>query len=62
METLGRYQLGPPLGEGGSGRVYDAVLVGPGGFRKPVTLKVFRHCSRPDEALAGCDQTPDTRP
>ncbi|TNE85978.1 MAG: tetratricopeptide repeat protein [Deltaproteobacteria bacterium] len=43
---LGRYELGPLLGEGGSGQVFDAVLLGPGGFRKPVALKVLREGAR----------------
>lgn len=41
MDRLGRYELGRPLGRGGTGTVYEAVLVGPGGFRKPVALKVL---------------------
>ncbi len=39
---LGRYELGPLLGEGGAGRVHEATLVGPGGFRMPVALKLLR--------------------
>jgi tetratricopeptide (TPR) repeat protein len=40
--SLGRYELGELLGEGGSGRVYAAVLRGPGGVGRPVALKVLR--------------------
>ncbi|MCO4747789.1 MAG: tetratricopeptide repeat protein [Proteobacteria bacterium] len=41
MQTLGRYELGRVLGEGGAGRVVEATLVGPGGLRKPVAVKVL---------------------
>ncbi len=40
-DNLGRYTLGRILGEGGAGRVHEAVLRGPGGFRKPVALKIL---------------------
>jgi tetratricopeptide (TPR) repeat protein len=39
MQRLGRYELIRVLGTGGQGTVYEAVLTGPGGFRKPVALK-----------------------
>ena len=39
--ALGRYQLHGLLGEGGMGRVYEAELHGPAGFRKRVALKVL---------------------
>jgi non-specific serine/threonine protein kinase len=38
---IGRYRLGRTLGKGGTGRVYEATLEGPGGFEKRVALKVF---------------------
>ena len=41
MERLGRYEVGRVLGEGGAGRVHEAVLCGPGGFRKSVALKIL---------------------
>ncbi len=39
---LGPYELVSCIGAGGSGEVWEAVLHGPGGFRKPVALKVLR--------------------
>lgn len=39
---LGRYELGRLLGQGGSGWVYEAVLCGPAGFRKPCAVKVLQ--------------------
>ena len=41
MQRLGRYELGGVLGKGGAGRVYEALLHGPGGFTKPVAIKVL---------------------
>ncbi len=41
MKRLGRYVLGRVLGEGGEGRVYEAVLHGPRGLTKAVALKVL---------------------
>ncbi|MEQ1572492.1 MAG: protein kinase, partial [Myxococcota bacterium] len=41
VERLGRYVLGDLLGEGATGRVYRATLLGPAGFRKPVAIKVL---------------------
>jgi serine/threonine protein kinase/predicted ATPase len=39
---LGRYLLERVIADGGMGRVFEAVLEGPAGFRKPVALKVVR--------------------
>jgi tetratricopeptide (TPR) repeat protein len=41
MERIGRYAIVRELGKGGQGRVYEAVLQGPGGFRRTVALKVL---------------------
>ncbi len=50
--TFGRFVLLALLGEGGMGRVYRAVLTGPGGFRKAVALKVLLPRG-PEEEHAG---------
>jgi len=39
---FGRYELRSILGEGGMARVFQAELLGPAGFRKPVALKVIK--------------------
>ena len=39
---IGPFELQRPLGRGGSGEVWEALLYGPRGFRKPVALKMLR--------------------
>ncbi|MCB9683466.1 MAG: protein kinase [Alphaproteobacteria bacterium] len=41
-DRFGRYEILRRLGVGGTGEVWQAWLVGPEGFRKPVALKVLR--------------------
>ncbi len=40
-ESTRKYEIRRPLGKGGFGTVYLAHLVGPGGFEKPVALKML---------------------
>jgi tetratricopeptide (TPR) repeat protein len=42
VNRIGRYELVGLLGEGGAGRVYEAVLHGPDGLRRTVALKILR--------------------
>jgi predicted ATPase len=41
-DRLGRYELVRRLGAGGAGEVWEAVLLGPEGFRRAVALKLLR--------------------
>ena len=41
LQRIGRYELRSLIGEGGAGKVYAATLHGPGGFQRPVALKVL---------------------
>ena len=50
-QQLGRYVLVRCLGRGAEGEVWEAVLHGPQGFRKPVALKLLR--SGPSQDRAG---------
>ncbi|MCB9692098.1 MAG: serine/threonine protein kinase [Alphaproteobacteria bacterium] len=49
QSALGRYELKQPLGKGGTGEVWEAVLRGRMGFRKPVALKWVKPSDVPNE-------------
>ena len=44
--TLGKYTIDSFIGGGGFGRVFRAIQGGPGGFSRPVAIKVLRPGAR----------------
>jgi non-specific serine/threonine protein kinase len=50
-ERFGPYELVAPLGSGGTGEVWEAVLCGPAGFRKTVAVKLLRTDVAQDPAV-----------
>jgi non-specific serine/threonine protein kinase len=52
MTRIGRYDLGPLLGEGGAGKVYEATRDGPTASRRRVALKILHSTVGPLEREA----------
>lgn len=50
---IGPFVLRRRLGTGGSAEVWEAVMEGPGGFQKPVALKILRDALQRDPAWRG---------
>jgi serine/threonine-protein kinase len=46
---LGKYTLESLLGSGGYGEVYRAIQQGPGGFQRPVAIKLLRPSAQVSE-------------
>jgi tetratricopeptide (TPR) repeat protein len=55
VRRIGRYQVGRRIGEGATGEVFEAQLLGPAGFRKAVALKLLtdRELAARQARLAG---------
>jgi len=44
--VLGKYKLESPIGKGGFGQVFRATQLGPGGFSRPVAIKMLRDAAQ----------------